>query len=67
MTIAEQRITDFTSGINALGDDSRQYLHRITHALFMVEQQAVGSGFDSLPMGEGDWSMPEDGRKGRMR
>jgi hypothetical protein len=41
MSKEERRIRDFSSGIRKLGEDSRNYLHRLTQALFLVEQPPV--------------------------
>ena len=38
MTKAERRIRAFSSGMKKLGDDSRNYIHRLTRALFLAEQ-----------------------------
>ena len=41
MTDAEQRLVDFSSGMKKLGNDSRNYIHKLTHVLFLVEQPPV--------------------------
>jgi hypothetical protein len=41
MTKTERRIRDFSSGIRKLGNHSRNYIHQITHVLFLVEQPPV--------------------------
>ena len=46
MTKDERRIRDFSSGMKNLGDDSRDYIHRLTNALFLVEQPPVCPGFE---------------------
>ena len=38
MTRVEKRIRDFSLGMKKLGDDSRNYLHKLTYTLFLVEQ-----------------------------
>ena len=41
MTKAEKRVRDFSSGMKKLGNDSRNYIHKLTHVLFLVEQSPV--------------------------
>ena len=41
MTKAEERIRDFSSGMKKLGSDSRDYLRKLAHVLFLVEQPPV--------------------------
>ena len=50
MTKAEQRIRCFTSGMKKLGNDSRDYIHKLAHVLFLVEQPPV------CPVTDGDFS-----------
>ena len=38
MTKEEQRLRDFSSGMKKLGNDSRDYIQKLTHVLFLVEQ-----------------------------
>ena len=41
MTEAEHRIRAFSLGMKKLGNDSRNYLHKLAHVLFLVEQPPV--------------------------
>ena len=41
MTRAERRLRDFSSGMMNLGADSRNYIHQLTHILFLVEKPPV--------------------------
>ena len=41
MTNAEQRLVDFSSGMKKLGDDSRNYIHKLTQVLFLVERPPI--------------------------
>ena len=41
MTKAEQRLRDFSSGMKKLGNDSRDYIHKLTRVLFFVEKPPV--------------------------
>jgi len=38
MTKSEQRIKNFSYGLNKLGNDNQNYIHKITHALFLIEK-----------------------------
>ena len=38
MTIAERRIKSFSSGLKKLGNDNQNYVHKITHDLFLIEK-----------------------------
>jgi len=37
----EQRIREFSSGMKKLGNDSRSYIHKLTHVLQLVERPPV--------------------------
>ncbi|MCL2763344.1 MAG: hypothetical protein FWD36_09110 [Treponema sp.] len=41
MTKAEWRIRNFSSGMQKLGDNSRNYMHKLTHILFLVEHAPI--------------------------
>jgi len=41
MTKAERRISDFSSGMKKLDDNSLTYIHKLTQVLFMVEHPPV--------------------------
>jgi hypothetical protein len=38
MTKVERRLRNFASGIEKLGNSSRNYIHKLTHVLFLVEK-----------------------------
>jgi hypothetical protein len=40
MTKVEQRHRNFASGMEKLGNNSRKYIHKLTHALFLVEKMS---------------------------
>jgi len=44
MTKAERRINNFSSGISKLDDKSLNYIHKLTHVLFMFEHLPVYQG-----------------------
>jgi len=41
MTKTEQRIKDFSSQMKKLGNDSRNYTHKLTQVLFLVEKSLI--------------------------
>jgi hypothetical protein len=41
MTKEERRVRDLSSGMKKLGDESRDYIHRLANVLFLVEQPPV--------------------------
>jgi len=43
MTKAEQRIRSFKSGMKKLGDNNKEYISKLTHVLFFVEQPPVNT------------------------
>jgi hypothetical protein len=46
MTKAERRINDFSSGIKQLSDESRNYIHKLTHVLHLVEKPPIYPGLE---------------------
>jgi len=38
MTKVERRIKNFSSGLKKLGNDNQNYIHKITHDLFLIEK-----------------------------
>jgi len=38
MTKTERRIKNFSSGLKKLGNDNQNYIHKITHDLFLIEK-----------------------------
>ena len=47
MTREEQQLKDFSSGMKKLGNGSRNYIHKIAHALLLIEQTSVCKVFEN--------------------
>jgi len=41
MTKAERRIRDFSSGLKKLSDKSQNYINKLAHNLFLIEQSSA--------------------------
>ena len=54
MTDSEQRLVDFSSGMKKLGNDSRDYIHKLTQVLFLVEKPPVYPVLEKKPSKFGD-------------
>jgi len=46
MTKEQRRIRDFSSGIKKLGDESRNYIGKLTQVMFLIEQPPVFPVFE---------------------